>query len=187
MAPTEPQSRARSSESDEVDEYIRARRRERVRRSSYAVRQDVLSADAEFTWEMPAPRHRSDGGEVSYAEVLELTIDDAWRAAAAARQVDPRAVDRSLDEWGDRIAEPDLRPVAAPDLRRWPPPGRARSPPPTALAKPSGSAAHPCPSRRRRPAAPPRPRPRPSATPARSETSRAFRPRPETRPSAGWS
>ena len=121
MPPTEPKRRARLSESDEVDDYIRARRNERAQRSAYALGQDVLSADAEFTWEMPretaSRRRRLLADDVSYGEVLELTVDDAWRAAAAARHAAPRAVERSLDEWGERIADPHRGPVAAPGPR----------------------------------------------------------------------
>ncbi len=116
MPPTEPKRRARLIDSDEVDEYIRARRNERARLSASALRQDVLSADAEFTWEMPretALRRRLLDDDVSYGEVLEVTVDDAWRAAAAARHAAPRAVEQSLDEWGERVADPQLRPVAA--------------------------------------------------------------------------
>jgi len=89
---------------DEVDDYISARRRARARRAATAGL-DVLSADAEFTWE---------SNTRGSAEVVDSASGAAWRAAAAARHASPRALDRSLDEWGDRFAAVSPSPVAAP-------------------------------------------------------------------------
>jgi len=116
MPPSESIRRARYRDYDDVEEYLDARRQERARRSRAASGFDVLDADAEFTWDMPAAggaRLAADAGVVR-GEVLELDIDDAWRAAAAARHASPRAVEESLDEWGTRLDESRTAPVAAP-------------------------------------------------------------------------
>lgn len=116
MPPSEPARRVSYTDGDEVDDYIRSRQRRRARLSAAAAGLDVLDVDAEFTWDMP----RADGrGRLDHAggirgEVLDLPVDDAWRAAAAARHATPRAVDQSLDEWGSRVTDATPAPIAAP-------------------------------------------------------------------------
>jgi hypothetical protein len=72
MPPSQPVRRTRYSEADEVEEHISSRRRERARRAISASGLDVLSADADFTWETPkdsAPGRRPgaflDDGQVA--------------------------------------------------------------------------------------------------------------------------
>ena len=117
MPPSEPARRVSDTHGDEVDDYIRSRQRRRARLSAAAAGLDVLDADAEFTWDMPVGgRGRLDHAHVDgiRGEVLDLPVDDAWRAAAAARHATPRAVDESLDEWGSRVTDATPAPIAAP-------------------------------------------------------------------------
>jgi hypothetical protein len=115
MPPSESARSVSAGEIDEVEDYIRSRQLARRRRSAAAARLDVLDADAEFTWDTPTGGAR---GEVSTdgivrGEVVELSVDDAWRAAAAARHASPRALDESLDQWGSRVTEAAPAPIMA--------------------------------------------------------------------------
>ena len=118
MPPSESTSWAETGAADEVDDYIRARRARRARTavaSANLANLDLLSADAEFSWDAgPSPRAGNATPSVVRGELLEEPSGDAWRAAARARDAAPASPDQVLDAWGARIERGDLvEPIAA--------------------------------------------------------------------------